>query len=206
MSAVVHTTTFDKAWLRGSRSFEEDRDLIVWHKLWVVFVVYHVNALNVESVRFSRIICRFLVWLCFECQAIRHKEVLHGGVLQLRHYQIVVKQWNWQLVGLPLILSWILSVNNVTDVLLILVANANLDVQAELARILRWLHRHSQAIVPIELLFDQVDILEPAKHHVVHQLQALTITDEFCAHTQIPIFLIVQELGLAETTKLCRVG
>ena len=133
MSAVVHITTFDKAWLRGSRSFEEDRDLIVWHKLWVVFVVYHVNALNVESVRFSRIICRFLVWLCFECQAIRHKEVLHGGVLQLRHYQIVVKQWNWQLVGLPLILSWILSINNVTDVLLILVAYANLDVEVRLS-------------------------------------------------------------------------
>ena len=91
--------------------------------------------------------------------------------------------------------------------MIVILTDARLDEEADLARVHRRPHRDPQPVVEVVLLLEQVHVLESSEHRIIRQHQALPVLDEPRPQPEEALILEVLEvcLAVASILRLVRV-
>ena len=172
LSTIVNEALLEVCDVLGAhrQRFEEDGQPVVVCKLVVLWIVDHIDALNLEIdshwvAEFVNVKIRVILVVLFlhmEADAFHMKYILHRRTNQRRLNKVIRHDGQWNLILHPLF-PWIVCVNQVANEVLILLYRC-VNVHAYFARHGRRSHRDSQTVVEVKLMLDQVNALKATEH------------------------------------------
>jgi len=141
-----------------------------------------------------------LVRLNHEVDAHGLESIIHVGVDDLGMDEILLEAVDGQLILDPLVFPWVVLVEDEAREELVVVAYVHLDVQADLAGVLRGPHGDPDPVEHVELPLEHVVVLEAAEHQIGGEDQALSLPDQPRLQPHESLFFVMLERRLRESS------